>query len=380
MSILKVLLIFMVLVSLVTAQEDPVAYINEATDKLEQKWEKRDTVDWQDIRTRYSEKAENLETIEEIYPTIRELLRELGDPWNNLEFPETQYEIPLGETGFRVLLPDWVLMYIFDESPAAKAGMQVGDQIIAVNGKPVTARDAWDAPLIPPSSGAIYDSCIFEMAHYCKVLNEIYTPRARLQLKRVGQEKSFIIQVEGQDDLRLMRPLGKRFGDLGYVELPPLKIEEQEYIDVTQQAIQEIDQAFTCGWMVDLRRHAGGLGPFLDAILPLLDPKSFLVHPRPPVAVLLSPGTASMGENTARDITSFAEIVKSFGEQTWGNHPSVIPFKLSNGVKLGITTKSSSITPDIEVKNDWRYFQTEDDPVIQAAMEWLMQQDSCKGE
>jgi C-terminal processing protease CtpA/Prc len=381
MSIFKKILVLLIaLVSLVDAQEDPVSYINEAIDKLEKNWEKRDTVDWQDIRTRYSEQVRDVKAIEETYPVIRTLLQEFGDSWNYLEVPGVRYEVPHDQTGFRVMLPDWVLVYVFDESPAAKAGMKVGDQIIAVNGKPITSRDAVGAPRTPPSSGAMYDSCVFETIHYCDVLREIYSPGASLQLKRVDEEKSFIVQAEGQDELRLMYPLGKRFGSIGYIELPPLKIDEKDYIDITQKSISDIDQVPTCGWIVDLRRHAGGQGPFLESVFPLLDPKSFLVRPRPPVAVLLSPGTASMGENTARDVLDFAEVVKSFGEQTWGNHPSVIPFKLSNGAKLGITTVSRSITPDVEVKNDWRYFQTDDDPVITAAIEWLMQQDTCKSE
>jgi hypothetical protein len=40
-------------------------------------------------------------------------------------------------------------------------------------------------------------------------------------------------------------------------------------------------------------------------------------------------------------------------------------------------TQSSSLTSDVEVNNDWTRFQTEDDPVIQAAMTWLIEQPSC---
>ncbi len=365
------------------AQEDPVAYINEAIDKLKKNWEKRDTVDWQDIRAKYSEQAQTVDTIEETYPIIRTLLRELGDNWNYLEVPNVSYEVPRDQTGFRVMLPDWVLVYVFDESPAAKAGMKVGDQIIAVNGKPVTSRDAWDAPRIPTGGGAIYASCEYDPYKYCDLLREIYTPGAKLQLKRVGEESSFIVQVEGQVEWNLMVPMGKRFGDIGYIELPPLKIEEQDYVDIVQQAIKDIDQTPTCGWIVDVRRHAGGEGPFTESVTPLTKQKGDyqLLTPNPPLAILMGSNTASMGERTVemlRDILAYE--AKTFGEETWGNHPSVTPYRLSNGAKLGLTTISGSIKPEVEVRNDWRYFQTDDDPVIQAAMEWLMQQETCKSE
>jgi hypothetical protein len=380
MTGIRILFFLMISLSLAVAQDDSVAYLNEAIDLLEKHWEKADTVGWDEIRQDVLAKGESVETIEETYPIIRELLRELGDSWNYLAIPSESYEVPRDQTGFRVMLPDWTLVYVFDESPAALAGMKVGDQIIAVNGKPVTSRDAWDAPRVPTGGGAIYDSCEFEMTHYCDLLREIYAPGSRLQLRRAGEEESIIVQAEGQVKQNLMVPIGKRFGKTGYVELPPLKVRSQTYIDIVHESIQDIDLTPTCGWIVDVRRHAGGNGPFLDAVLPLLAPDSKLEQPRPPLAILLSPNTASAGEFTVRDIYDFAESAKSFGEETWGNHPTVLPFRLSNKALLGITTESGSITPDVEIKNDWRYFQTENDPVIQAAMSWLMEQPECVGE
>lgn len=367
-------------ISLVTAQTEPLDYLNEAIDLLEKHWEKADTVDWESIRQEYLAQAENAETILETYPIIRVLLRELGDSWNYLVVPGQSYEVPRDQTGFRVMLPDWVLVYVFDESPAALAGMKVGDQIIAVNGKPVSSRDAWDAPRVPTGGGSIYDSCEFEATKYCDLLREIYALGARLQLRRVGQEDSFFVSVEGQVEWNLMVPIGKRFGEIGYLELPPLKVEEQEYLDIIQQVIQDIDQTPTCGWMIDLRRHAGGRGPFIKAVLLLSDGSDdyTLKQPQPPVAILLSPNTASAGEQTIASIKGLADLSKSFGEETWGNHPNVAEYRLSNKAVMGITTFSGSFSPDVEIKNDWTRFQTEDDPVIQAAIEWLMEQPSCQ--
>lgn len=381
-SIRKILFFLVVSLSLVVAQEDPVAFINEAIDKLEKNWEKHDTVDWQDIRIRYSEHAQSVKTLEETYPIIRDLLRELGDSWNYLSVPGESYEVPRDQTGFRVMLPDWVLVYVFDESPAALAGMKVGDQIIAVNGKPVNYRYAWDAPRVPTGGGAIYDSCKFEATHYCDLLHEIYAPGSRLQIRRAGEEESIFMEVEGQVEWNLMFPVGKRFGDIGYIELPPLKIEEQEYKNIVQQAIQAMEQSPTCGWIVDLRRHAGGEGPFVESVESLIKVNSDdqPSNSQAAVAILLSPMTASMGEYTADIIDAYAYNSNTFGGETWGNHPIVVPFRLSNKASLGLTKESGSLTPDVEVKNNWRYFQSEDDPVIQAASEWLMQQPSCSSE
>lgn len=380
MSLNNLVLLFIFSLSLVIAQDNPIAYLNEAVDVLQKNWEKTDTVDWDAIRSDVLAKGESVQTMDETYPILRELLRELGDSWNYLVVPGESYDVPRDQTGFRVMLPDWVLVYVFDESPAALAGMKVGDQIIAVNGKPVSSRDAWDAPRVPTGGGAIYDSCEFEATKYCDLLREIYTPGSRLQLRRVGQENSIIVQAVGQVKQNLMVPIGKRFGDVGYIELPPLKVKSKTYTDIVQQSIQDIDQTPTCGWIVDVRRHAGGLGPFLESVLLLLEPDSNLSHLQPPIAILLSPNTASAGEFTASDIQEYASIARTFGEETWGNHPIVSPFRLSNKSELGITIESGSIKPDVEVKIDWTRFQTEDDPVIKAATSWLMEQPSCSGE
>lgn len=375
MSMIKLALFFIVLFSFGAAQDDPIAYLNEAIDKLQNNWEKADTIDWDAIRSEVLAKGEGVQTIEETYPIIRELLRNLGDSWNYLSVSGESYEVPRDQTGFRVMLPDWVLVYVFDESPAAKAGMKVGDQIIAVNGKPVTSRDALNAPRVPTGAGAIYDSCRYATTKYCDLLREIYTPGARLQLRRVGEEKAIIMQVEGQVKWNLMVPIGKRFGNIGYLEFPPLKVEEQEFISIVQNQIEEIEQHPICGWIIDLRRHAGGEGPFLEALKLLLNKE-----PQPPVASLLSPNTASMGEYTATYISELAANSRSFGEETWGNHPIVDSFQIDKKTILRITTYSESIIPDVEVKIDWTRFQTEDDPVIQAATAWLMEQPSCVGE
>jgi C-terminal processing protease CtpA/Prc len=381
-SMIKLVLLLIFSFSLATAQDNPITYLNEAIDKLQNNWEKADTVDWKAIRSEVLAKGENAQTIEETYPIIRELLRELGDSWNYLSVPGENYEVPRDQTGFRVMLPDWVLVYVFDESPAALAGMKVGDQIIAVNGKPVNYRYAWDTPRVPTGGGAIYDSCKFEATHYCDLLREIYAPGSRLQIRRAGEEESIFMEVEGQVEWNLMFPVGKRFGDIGYIELPPLKIEEQEYKNIVQQAIQDMEQSPTCGWIVDLRRHAGGEGPFVESVESLIKVNSDdqPSNSQAAVAILLSPITASMGEYTADIIDAYAYNSNTFGEETWGNHPIVVPFRLSNKASLGLTTESGSLTPDVEVKNNWRYFQSEDDPVIQAASEWLMQQPSCSGE
>ncbi len=318
---IRLALLFIVSFSLVIAQDDPSAYLNKAVDLLQNNWEKADSVDWDVIRSDVLAKGENAQTIEETYPIIRELLRELGDSWNYLAVRGETYNVPRDQTGFRVMLPDWVLVYVFDESPAALAGMKVGDQIIAVNGKPVNYRYAQDAPRVPTGAGAIYDSCKAEVTKYCDLLREIYTPGSRLQLKRVGEEKSIIVKVEGQVEWNLMLPIGKRFGEVGYLEFPPLKVKEQEFIDIVQNHIADIEELPTCGWIVDLRRHAGGEGPFLESLNLLLQK-----DPQPPIAALLSPNTASMGEYTAAYISELAENSRSFGEETWGNHPDIGSF------------------------------------------------------
>jgi carboxyl-terminal processing protease len=378
MSIFKIVFILIAFASLVNAQEDPVTYINQAIDILEQYIEDSEKFDWTALRQEALESALNAQTMEDTYSIIRSVIRDkIRDRTSYLHTP-----LPEGATlapsdyrlGFRVLLPDWVVVYVFPDSSAEQAGMKLGDIIVSVNGKLLSEVDLMPSPLYP-DTGARYFECETSYADYCQVLKDIYTPGANLEITRVSEETTLPLSVADGEYTTSIPASGWRIGDIGYIEVPPGGIDS----DIARSIIADIDGEPTCGWVIDTRRQAGG-GLDLMAIYPLWveASKSTLKQPEPPLALLLSRLTHSGGESLA---TSFEKMsnTKTFGEHTGGNHPSVKKFELSDGAVLAVTLNSGGHQPTVEVKLDWTRFQTEDDPVINAATAWLMEQPSCQG-
>jgi len=349
----------------------PVDFMDKAITLFAENWEGRDTVDWDAIRAAYLEKAQDLNSTEETYPLIRDLIVNHIDSWSYLEVEMEKKEKPADKTGFRVLLPDWVVVYVFDDSPAQQAGLKVGDRIVRVDGLSLTSTQAKEAPF-QPSSGATYQTCRFMNFTYCDLLRQVYTENAQLEVYRQSTKETLVFRIEGQVGNNLMRPTGRALGNVGYLELTVVKTSDDEYKDDVSNIIEQVNETPTCGWIIDLRRHAGGHVPFLYSIFQLTkQPAKDL-----PIAVLISPITHSSGENTAKRISANGRA-KTFGEETGGNHPSMMSYPLDDGVSLVITQTSRSIQPDFEIKNDWTRFQMNDDPVILEAKLWLEQQSAC---
>lgn len=366
-------------------QESPTDYVAEALNRLEKRWVHKDSMDWVDIRDRYMNEAEQTQSIDDAYPIVRQLILELDkDGWSYLMVRGDHSAVaPKDLSGFRVLAPDWVVAYVFEDSPAERAGLRVGDSIVAVNGEPIELSDAERAgvPRTATGAGGVYFSCKFTPATYCDYLTTIYADGAELSVKRVGSSELLTLSISGEiENNNLMTPTGMTINNLGYLELVPLKLSNDAYVAMVAEQIADIEQTATCGWMIDLRRHAGGGGPFLSSIAPILElerERRNTAEPLP-LAVLLSPMTGSMGEKTAGGI--LLHNARSFGEETWGDHPIVQTYQLSETTLMGVRTTDYSIKPDVDMKIDWTRFQSDEDPVILAAQEWLELQPSCLAE
>lgn len=369
------------LVSLCWTQSEIETYLNEAISLLEINAENRELVDWVKLREEVFEQARDLSTTVETHPLIRTILKDYLHDRAGYFHSTAATEGAIGpldaSTGFRILLPDWVVVYVWPGSPAAVAGMQVGDQLVSVNGITVVGVDTSYAPEVPGGSGGKYSECKVGFAEYCRLLMQIYTPESNLEISRLGEAETSNYSLKEEDYERQLQPIGLTFGDIGYIEIPPGGNEQTN--QETRAFIEE--QRERCGWIVDIRRHAGGAYLSINTIRPLWDAenKAALPMSQPPIAYLLSPLTHSGGEGVAFSLDRFSHAW-SFGEQTGGNHPGMGTFTLSDGAILAVTRGSGGHAPDAAVKIDWTRFQTKDDPVIQAAMSWLKEQPSCQTE
>lgn len=287
---------------------------------------------------------------------------------------------------------------VYPDSPADDAGLIVGDRIYTVNGE--------QAISVSEPKG---DETI------------------RLEVERPGQSGLWSVRIRPDFYSTSLSVVGRRLPEqIGYIETYTAGVNGADftYSDDAQQLIRRIDQQGTCGWIVDVRRNPGGQALAMSlALAPLRgdgrwfglkdivgdiswytyefdsfpeitdrfrieDP--YLVKTEdPPIAVLVSPYTASMGEMTAYIFRSRKDATtRVFGETTSGY--------LSDGLKLiplfdgsimdvvsdvGITPDGDPlppfIEPDVVIPTDYSVYGTDDDPVIQAAAKWLAEQPEC---
>jgi C-terminal processing protease CtpA/Prc len=206
---------------------------------------------------------------------------------------------------------------------------------------------------------------------------------------------------------------------LGYLELPAFEGSGDaatHYGNQAQQGLRAVDQSAPCGWIVDVRRNMGGnMWPMVAGVGPILgegkagsfvnglgqqeswgysngqsqleqhpvshvDQPYALKKPMPPVAVLTSRLTASSGEAITVAFRGRPKT-RSFGEATAGVPTANTTKPLSDGALLVLTvaldadrtgqTYDQAIAPDQPVKADWTLLDTQDDPVIKAAVAWL---------
>ncbi|MEU9235535.1 S41 family peptidase [Streptomyces subrutilus] len=237
-------------------------------------------------------------------------------------------------------------------------------------------------------------------------------------------------------------PRGHLIGQkIGYVSLPTTdKI--PGYARAGAEVVRTVDASGPCGWIVDLRGDSGGaIWPMLDTLAPLLgdgrlgafadaDGKQaawelkkgqlsvageviskdvppnietgaagiddYVVHnayvlkrPRPPVAVLTGPETASAGEATLIAFRGRPDA-RSFGLPTAGLATGNATYPFDDGSLLILTETAdldrtgrrydnTPIAPDVRVD-----FTDEDvaggpgDPVVDAARKWLESRPACR--
>jgi C-terminal processing protease CtpA/Prc len=249
-------------------------------------------------------------------------------------------------------------------------------------------------------------------------------------LADLGTNHSYLMtpeQVAKMEDGSLVAsipgPEGKLIeGCLGYIYLPSwagTRESADKHATEVQEIVREVDTEEPCGWILDLRENNGGalwpmlagIGPILGegvigyAIAPdgstdefsyvdgqalfngeveteILGDAYYLSEPLPSVAVLTGPSTCSSGEAIA---IAFRERpdTRSFGKATAGLSTGTKEIELSDGAWLILAINTfadrTGVTYGWKVVPDEIIHQSsgEEDPTLQAAVEWLQQQPAC---
>ena len=210
-------------------------------------------------------------------------------------------------------------------------------------------------------------------------------------LATLGERHSFLVPPPSTGAGRISRTSVPRWmsdrlptsrlirGQIGEVALPELntirpngEAAGNAYRAALRAALQRLDAAPLCGWVIDLRNNGGGnMWPMLQGLDPLLGqaPFGFFVAPKgqlalwqrqgglirtsfkpaapeepafalkagaAPIAILLGPRTASSGEMTAIALVGRADV-RTFGAPTAGFTTANAPIRMPDGAYLVVT-------------------------------------------
>ena len=244
------------------------------------------------------------------------------------------------------------IMNVIPDGPSYKAGLQAGDEILAVNGQPVEE--------ISPGEVAI------------KIRGEVGTT-VELLIGREGEEDR--IYNLTRESIRVQTVAGKMIDDrLGYIKISNFSENTGEEF---KSRLTELENAGMKGFVLDMRQNPGGVITSCIEIAQQIVPagvitsviqrngekevfESNLEAAKYPIIVLLDKNSASAAEllSGALQDKKVALVVgeKSYGK---GSVQTLIPMMHEDGLKLtiakyytpnGRSIDGEGILPDVEIK------------------------------
>ena len=315
---------------------------------------------FQRVRESYVDKVNEKDLVEAAINGMLTSLDPHSSFLNDDNFSDMQVQTKgkFGGLGIEITMEDGVIKIVspIDDTPAAKAGLQPEDLIIAVNDKPIRGMTL---------SGAVD-----------KLRGEVGS-KVTITVKR-GTLEPFDVTVK-RDTIKIRSVRAKMFDGIGYLRVTTFS--EQ----TTSGLTKEIDEMFRehgdklQGFVLDLRNNPGGLlneaisvsDAFLEqgeivSTRGRSDENASRAYARPgdiakglPVVVLINSGSASASEIVAGALKDHRRAVllgtRSFGK---GSVQSVIPLSGNSAIRLttaryytpsGVSIQAKGITPDIEV-------------------------------
>lgn len=313
------------------------------------------------VKREYIEKVDDTKLLE---GALNGVLSSL-DPYSAYLAPEKYENIKkqtqghYGGLGIEMIMEDGIIHVIsaLDDSPAQKAGVLPGDQIIAVNKE------------------ATYQMKSLEAA---EKLRGAPGTEVTISIKR---EKLAPFELTLERAIINTRPIKWRIEDnIAYIRISTFNQETtKELLKAIREIKRKIDKKELTGYILDLRNNSGGL---LDEAVSVSDvflnggkivsirgkdPKKelhFSANPgdftgNSPLMILINSGTASAAEIVAAALQDNKRAVivgtKSFGK---GSVQSIIPLTNKGAIKLtvalyytpsGKTIQKNGIEPDIKI-------------------------------
>ncbi|MEB3309627.1 MAG: S41 family peptidase [Snowella sp.] len=202
-------------------------------------------VNWQAKRQELLSK--NYRDRKQAYKEIAKLLKELGDPYTRFLEPDDFQQLTnqtageMSGVGLRMTLDkrtnDLYVVEPIKNSPAMKAGIQIGDRIIKINGKPTALMNLEQAS--QEIQGAIGTDVNLELFRKGKGAFNVTLTRAQIEIDSVTYA------VKENNNTRV-----------GYIRLDEFSSHAAEQM---KAAIEELDKKEISGYVLDLRGNPGGL-------------------------------------------------------------------------------------------------------------------------
>lgn len=319
--------------------------------------------DWQTTRQTLLEK--NYTNSEQAYEALRKALEQLNDPYTRFLDPE-QFKALTSQTAGEMsgvgmqLKQDEATKAIavveaVENSPAKKAGLLPGDQILAIDGKPTAGMSV---------------SAAAEM-----IRGDVGTDVV-LQVSRPGDKEFEVTLTRARIELQAVRYDLKREGNerIGYIRLQEFSAHAGEQM---QKAIENLDNQKVDGYVLDLRGNPGGLLRISIDIARMWMDKGAIVSTvnregnreevranrsaltDKPIVVLVDGDSASASEILAGALKDNGRAV-IMGDKTFGKALVQSVHSLSDGSGLAVTIahyytpsgtdiSKKGVTPDVDL-------------------------------
>lgn len=317
---------------------------------------------FQRVRSSYVEEVEDKDLIE---AAINGMLTSL-DPHSSFlpddSFKKMQVQTTgrFGGLGIEVTMDSGFVKVVspIDDTPAAKAGLQPEDYIIAVNDETVLGLTLNEA--VERLRGPIGSEVIITVQR--------------------GQEEPFDVSII-RDEIKIKSVRSELFEDVGYIRLTTFSEQTTPgLLDAVDELRSQAGEAGLAGLVLDLRNNPGGLlGEAIKVSDAFLEEGEIVstrgrddadishAYARPgdiaaglPLVVLINSGSASASEIVAGALKDHNRAIlmgnRSFGK---GSVQSVIPMQGFGAMRLttaryytpsGVSIQAKGIEPDIEVE------------------------------
>jgi carboxyl-terminal processing protease len=326
---------------------------------------------------------------ERTYGAIRGSLDVLNDPYTYFIEPQQRDREQEELRGSFGGIGAWVertedgrvLLTPMDGRPADQAGVRAGDELIAVDGTPITPDTPFDDVLamVRGQSGQV----------------------VRLTVRRSGTDESLTFEVRREEIVTPSAVWELKPPEIGYIRL---SIFSERTSDELRDAVRDLRLQGANRYVIDLRNNGGGLLPaaidvasqFLDGVVVMYERASdgseevyrakgrgILIEE--PVVVLVNSGTASASEIVAGAIQDHERGIL-IGTETLGKASVQLILDLSDGSSVHVTNahwftpnrreiNSVGLTPDIVVEYTDQDREAQRDPQLERAIQYLQESD-----